>query len=104
MNVEEWPVDVLCMNVDRMQHIILICQPIEKTGKKPPNFPHKMCIEFSEAQQEREKKLTSQKAFSKFWVISHLERTYTASKSGLRGAKTFAEKQNLNLCQRQFHK
>lgn len=54
-----------------------------------------MCVEFSEAQQERAKKLTSQKAFSKFYIMNHLERTFVAPRNELVGAKTFTGKQRI---------
>lgn len=54
-----------------------------------------MCIEFSKAQKERAKKLTSQKAFFKFQIMSHLKGTSVASRNGLLGAKTFAGKQRI---------
>ena len=51
-----------------------------------------MCVEFSEVQQERAKKLPSQKAFSKLRIMSHLEGTYVASRNGLVEEKTFVGK------------
>lgn len=44
-----------------------------------------MCIEFSEVQQKKAEKLTSQKPSSKLWIISHLEGTSVASRNGLVG-------------------
>lgn len=41
----------------------------------------------TDAQQERVKKLTSQKAFSKYRVMNHLEGTSVASWNGLLGEK-----------------
>lgn len=51
-----------------------------------------MCVEFSEAQQERAKELTSQKAFPEFQIMSRLEETSVAYRNGLVGAKTFTGK------------
>lgn len=88
---------ILCMNDDRMQQTILTFQHIDKIGKSwgkhtPEKLLIKMCVEFSEAQQERAKKLTSQKAFPKFQIMSHLEGTSVAYRNGLVGAKTFTGK------------
>lgn len=51
-----------------------------------------MCVEFSDAQQERAKKLTSQKASPNFQIISRLKGTSVACRNGLVGAKTFTGK------------
>lgn len=51
-----------------------------------------MCVEFSDAQQERAKKLTSQKAFLNFQIMSRLEGTSVSYRNGLVGAKTFTGK------------
>lgn len=80
------------------------CSLWRKLEKIPQLSTKNIYIEFFEAHQERAKELTSQKAFSKFQVMSHLEGTSVASRNGLLGAKTFIGKENLNLCHRQFHK
>lgn len=87
---------ILCMSDDRMQQIILTFQHIDNIGesweKHTPATLIKMCVEFSEAQQERAKELTSQKAFPEFQIMSRLEETSVAYRNGLVGAKTFTGK------------
>lgn len=90
-----------------MQHTVLTFRFMGKTGKKKKcqNSPHKIYIECSESQQERARELNSQKPFSKFRVMSYLEKNIYCIQKWTIGNKNIHWKtQNLNLCHKQFHK